>query len=952
MATKKYLDDTGLSYFWSKIKALIPTTWAASSTANGVATKAASIPFGKVDSTSTSTAFTATVNGITELSDGVCVMLKNGVVTSASGWTLNVNGLGAKPVYRSFAASSRTTTWFNVNYTMLFVYNSTRITGGCWDMFEGYWSDSNNVGVYNRPTYVRLKTKTNLYRYQMLLSYSDTELLPINAVNNDTGTSKTLTTESFDPFGPIYYYYNENTVNANTVIPDSRLWAQRDMNLRYSFNTGTTLTANKSIYLVAVPQDDGKAKLYSTPIVQEIPATDNGLIYIYLGTAYSNYQLQLNEKHPIYYYKDGAVRLWTNPYQRIFTTLIPTGTFIPANADLNSIEYLKVGMYYNNSDNTVKDFTNCPTKYAFMMEVYSPLSKTIDNESSQGWVYRLRKITDYFGNIYIQSVNSSGTAGNFNYRTWQKIAKTSDIPDLSNYVTKSYLEEKCYDKGDVEDLFVSQYSDYYDEVISSVTIAGGETVKIMDYPDISPGWDEKTTKVLLAKEGDDKLSVWDVEIICGSDGIYAKNQQLQSRTINSLQITLVRKDYFADKTIYYATCDSGATSTAKVLTANYIPNPFPGMHLAVKFTYKFGNSPITLFWDETDLGTVVSSGTTTGVALDVRPNQVVEFVYDGTYWHMLNTVEASTEYYGMTKLTDSVTSTNTDTAATPNSVKQAYDLADGKQDALVSGTNIKTINGNSLLGSGNITISGGSSTNQKTWFGECTVSGQSRAVTCEGFVLEDGAHISIFFDYAVTTSSLFLNINNTGSKHVQISASSTFPQYGFWGGEIVDFVYYADYGYYFAIGKTYATTTYYGVTKLTNSTSSTSTTTAATPNSVKQAYDLANSQKTTITTGSVTATNIYSDGKQVYVKRIAISALPNNSSSNIPVDIAESVTPFKIEGMAHEGNTYIQIPYVPYGSLSDGVRIQYGKGSKKIYIASGGNKSSYSGYVDFYFTYD
>lgn len=32
---------------------------------------------------------------------------------------------------------------------------------------------------------------------------------------------------------------------------------------------------------------------------------------------------------------------------------------------------------------------------------------------------------------------------------------------------------------------------------------------------------------------------------------------------------------------------------------------------------------------------------------------------------------------------------------------------DGKQDTLVSGTNIKTVNGNSLLGSGNIAISGG-----------------------------------------------------------------------------------------------------------------------------------------------------------------------------------------------------------------------------------------------------
>lgn len=38
----------------------------------------------------------------------------------------------------------------------------------------------------------------------------------------------------------------------------------------------------------------------------------------------------------------------------------------------------------------------------------------------------------------------------------------------------------------------------------------------------------------------------------------------------------------------------------------------------------------------------------------------------------------------------------------------SYDIRDtSKQAILVSGTNIKTVNGNSLLGSGNITISGG-----------------------------------------------------------------------------------------------------------------------------------------------------------------------------------------------------------------------------------------------------
>lgn len=74
-----------------------------------------------------------------------------------------------------------------------------------------------------------------------------------------------------------------------------------------------------------------------------------------------------------------------------------------------------------------------------------------------------------------------------------------------------------------------------------------------------------------------------------------------------------------------------------------------------------------------------------------------------------NIPAASTSAYGVTKLSSSTSSTSTSLAATASAVKSAYDLANGKQDKLTSGTNIKTINGQSLLGSGNITISGGSS---------------------------------------------------------------------------------------------------------------------------------------------------------------------------------------------------------------------------------------------------
>ena len=92
------------------------------------------IPFGTVNTTSTATAFTATVDGITELSDGVCVYLNNGVVTSASGATLNINSLGAKPIYLANKASTRVTTEFKSTVSALFVYNTDRVATGCWDM--------------------------------------------------------------------------------------------------------------------------------------------------------------------------------------------------------------------------------------------------------------------------------------------------------------------------------------------------------------------------------------------------------------------------------------------------------------------------------------------------------------------------------------------------------------------------------------------------------------------------------------------------------------------------------------------------------------------------------------------------------------------------------------------------------------------------------------------------
>ena len=280
---------------------------------DGAAALTAAIPFGKVDATSTSTVFTATVPGVTELLKGVACYLVNGVVTSASGWTLNVNGLGAKPVYQTLAAATRSTTIFNINYTMLFIYNEDRVEGGCWDIFYGYNSDTNTI-AYN----VRMNTACGLvskavYRYEMLFALPNGDYEPANQSSNKPTTyTKALTTEKFDPFQPIIFYASTSTISAGSALSSSYSYLQYSgADLRYAFNAGSTLTANRPVYIRCVPQNDCLVKLDGDDcLVQSLPSTTDGKVYIYLGRSTSTTSIWLSQIHPIFEYTNGGIHIW------------------------------------------------------------------------------------------------------------------------------------------------------------------------------------------------------------------------------------------------------------------------------------------------------------------------------------------------------------------------------------------------------------------------------------------------------------------------------------------------------------------------------------------------------------------------------------------------------------------------------------------------------------------
>lgn len=313
------------------------------------------ISYGKVDSTSTSTVFTATVPNLTSLVDGTTVILRNGVVTSASGFTLNVNGLGAKPVYNSMADATRDTTIFNINYTMLFVYDSTRVNGGCWICYRGYNSNDNTIGHQLRTNNMRIYASDKTYRYRLLLQVDDTHYMPVNTSTStaaDTSKESSMNTREFRIGGDIRYYSYTTAINQNALFGATYQWKQYPLTLGYSFNntnSALALTQWSPVYMVAEPSstNKGMAKLVSPYYTQSLPNSADGKIYIYLGQAYSTTNIELTIDHPIYEYKNGGIRIYRDYYTATETDTLLNG---------------KANSTHTHTVSNITDFPTIPSK--------------------------------------------------------------------------------------------------------------------------------------------------------------------------------------------------------------------------------------------------------------------------------------------------------------------------------------------------------------------------------------------------------------------------------------------------------------------------------------------------------------------------------------------------------------------------------------------------------------
>lgn len=289
--------------------------YASSPSVGGNADRSNAMLFGSVDPTSTATVFTVTVPGLTELVDGTCIYIRNHVVTSASGFTVNVNGLGAKPCYSNMTNATRDTTIFNASYAFIFIYDSSLNSGdGGWWIYRGYDANTNTIGYQVRTNSSTLPASDKFYRYRLLFTSADGQSwVPANKSTSTNATSsRTPNTRAIDPFGPIAYYGTTTAIEANANVTVTQLWQQYTLTLGYSFNdTGAALamTAHRPVYLRCSPNADGSVQMEG--ITQALPTSMDGKVYILLGRAYSATAMELLVNHPVYYHDGSGIRIWT-----------------------------------------------------------------------------------------------------------------------------------------------------------------------------------------------------------------------------------------------------------------------------------------------------------------------------------------------------------------------------------------------------------------------------------------------------------------------------------------------------------------------------------------------------------------------------------------------------------------------------------------------------------------
>jgi hypothetical protein len=251
---------------------------------------------------------------------------------------LNINGAGNRSV-RMNAINTNTTFATLAAGTVILLYWD----GTYWQMMGSQrTSDSNTIDQMQYSGAIQVGEATT--RYKLLMLGSDGRYYPMTIGDSASSTTKTVSTATMRLGGPILYYGSTASLAINATSSGVYASISLSTQINYTANQIGGWTAYRPIYLKGTIDANGFFVLDNTTftsfMTQTLPTSDDGFVYIMLGYAYSTANVRLILEHPIYIYKDGAVRLY--PYTSTVGLDADTldgqhaAAFEPANANIQS----------------------------------------------------------------------------------------------------------------------------------------------------------------------------------------------------------------------------------------------------------------------------------------------------------------------------------------------------------------------------------------------------------------------------------------------------------------------------------------------------------------------------------------------------------------------------------------------------------------------------------------
>lgn len=153
---------------------------------------------------------------------------------------------------------------------------------------------------------------------------------------------------------------------------------------------------------------------------------------------------------------------------------------------------------------------------------------------------------------------------------------------------------------------------------------------------------------------------------------------------------------WAGEKVFYGTCSTNYYTNAKAVSTSSDFAYEEGVVLFVKFTNYHYSSSFTLNVNSTGTKTVYTNGSSSSNGDYMwKANDIVGFVYDGSYWRMVGSDRATSSYWGKVKLASNYTSSSSDTVPTSSHLYSVYNIANNKQDRLIAGQGI-SISGNTI----------------------------------------------------------------------------------------------------------------------------------------------------------------------------------------------------------------------------------------------------------------